>query len=535
MTSEKVPGTTWIGRDRGRVIVLWVGGGVGAGGFMLFFWPIWALTQKHPPVAGAVAYLILLAAALIWASYRLWWLGVRFDHHGVTVCNLLRTSRAAWAEVNSFTDGTTNGRSWALTVMLRDGRGVTATATGSRPGSPELLITARQAAQSHGVPAALTGVAAERPRAWLDDADESRRQGVLFAGLLAGSVLALAATVPLLWWGRSDSIPHNLGNYYPAGFAGGLAAIGLIGAVVVWAKRRRLLRPRPIPVTDRYGEGDWFAVPLPKGAGFAPGLIARTEPRPRGLLLCYFFAPIGTAEPTLGQLRGLRAADAVLVQRLDGLAPKWPRLGRADGWDRGVWPVPAFGRFTKKTGQPYLDVYDDDLRFLGQEPTDHAEPNGLPPSELLSPDGAPLMLRNLQRELSGTVSVKRGGRMTCVECGAEMGTARRCRRCGAPVPERPQEEAPGTRPGSQKAAKPYKALLAWTVGGLLNIVALWMAIGSVGTAIIDPNYVPLWTGAFIASMASIVPAVSVIILVKRRRKRRAIATDSPELLPESLG
>lgn len=151
-------------------------------------------------------------------------------------------------------------------------------------------------------------------------------------------------------------------------------------------------------MADRYGEGGWFAVPLPKGAGFAPGLITRTEARPDGLLLCYFFAPIGMAEPTLGQLRELRAADARLIQRLEGLAPTWPVLGRAETWDRSAWPVPAFGRFAKKTGQSFLDIYDDDLRFVSEQIADREELDGLPPWELLGPDGATAKLASLLRD-----------------------------------------------------------------------------------------------------------------------------------------
>jgi DivIVA domain-containing protein len=132
-------------------------------------------------------------------------------------------------------------------------------------------------------------------------------------------------------------------------------------------------------------------------------------------------------------------------------------------------------------------------------------------------------------------------RTTCVECEAGMGTARRCRRCEPPDPEPPRDEAPDARPVNKNAAKPYKALLGWTVGILLNIVALWIAIGFAATAITEgspaqegPNYIPLWACAFIAIVLSIVPGVSVFILAQRRRERRAIAPDSPELLPESL-
>jgi hypothetical protein len=149
--------------------------------------------------------------------------------------------------------------------------------------------------------------------------------------------------------------------------------------------------------------------------------------------------------------------------------------------------------------------------------------------------GQPHSLANLVRKPSGAISVKRSDRMTCVECGAEMGMARRCRRCGAPIPARPQDEAPGTRTGSQQAAKWPKVLLVlvWTVGILLNLVALMVAIGFIVTAITEgspaqagPNYIPLWACAFLALMFSIVPAISVLFLVGRRRERRAITSDS---------
>ena len=346
------------------------------------------------------------------------------------------------------------------------------------------------------------------------------------------TAVALAGTVVLVVWGATHQ-----GNYYLAVLVG----VVLLGCLLMtrWVRkeRARFLGRRLISVRDQYGEGDWFAVP--QSEGFAPGLIARTEPSKGGVLLCYFFAPLGTAVPTLGQLRELRAGDALLVQRLDGLAPDWPRLGRAEGWDRGAWPVPAFGRSVRETGRAFLDIYDDDLRFLGEETTSPAELDGLPPSELLTPTGAAADLADLLRKPSGSVSVKRGDRMTCVECGAETGAARRCRRCGAPAPERPRTEAPDEHPVNQKAAQRYLALLGWTVGVLLNIVALWIAIVFVVIAISEgspaqegPNYVPLWACAFMAIVCSIVPAFSVVILVQRRRGRRAIASDSPELLPE---
>ena len=505
-----------------------------------------AYPKPKVPGWAADAYWIILAVsiiALIWAFARPRHMGVRFDDRGVRVCNYFRTCRFGWDQVSYFADGyaacldlnnSVVRRGWALSVVLHDGRGITATGTMAPSGSPEMVMAVRRAAECRQVVAKLTGVAADRRRAWLDDAVEIRRHAVRYAVWLAATAVALAGTVVLVVWGATHQ-----GNYYLAVLVG----VVLLGCLLMtrWVRkeRARFLGRRLISVRDQYGEGDWFAVP--QSEGFAPGLIARTEPSKGGVLLCYFFAPLGTAVPTLGQLRELRAGDALLVQRLDGLAPDWPRLGRAEGWDRGAWPVPAFGRSVRETGRAFLDIYDDDLRFLGEETTSPAELDGLPPSELLTPTRAAADLADLLRKPSGSVSVKRGDRMTCVECGAETGAARRCRRCGAPAPERPRTEAPDEHPVNQKAAQRYLALLGWTVGVLLNIVALWIAIVFVVIAISEgspaqegPNYVPLWACAFMAIVCSIVPAFSVVILVQRRRGRRAIASDSPELLPEGL-
>ena len=61
--------------------------------------------------------------------------------------------------------------------------------------------------------------------------------------------------------------------------------------------------------------------------------------------------------------------------------------------------------------------------------------------------------------------------MTCFECGAEIGTARGCRRCGAPVPEPRQDDAPVPGPAAQEAAKSPKVVLAWAGIVLLNLLA----------------------------------------------------------------
>jgi hypothetical protein len=132
--------------------------------FLFLVVPGFGLVLKYPPALAIVVYLLVVAAALVWTSYRAWCFGVRFDDDGVTVWNYFRTVRASWHEVACFADGTTNGRNWALKVLLRDGRVLTATSTRARVGSPYILAAAQEAAARHGVPAQLTGTGAKPPR-----------------------------------------------------------------------------------------------------------------------------------------------------------------------------------------------------------------------------------------------------------------------------------------------------------------------------------------------------------------------------------
>jgi hypothetical protein len=99
----------------------------------------------------------------------------------------------------------------------------------------------------------------------------------------------------------------------------------------------------------------------------------------------------------------------VLVQKLGGLDKKWPRLGRAQEWDRAVWPVPAFRPPAKKAGPPVKVSYDDDLGFISEEISDSTELDGLPSNELLSAASAPVVLAGLLKE-SPQDGVSRGRR-----------------------------------------------------------------------------------------------------------------------------
>jgi hypothetical protein len=93
-----------------------------------------------------------------------WWAWLRFDNDGIMVRNLFRTYRIGWEEVRWFTDGASalpggGVYYWALDIVLRDGRVITATGTSSQTWTarPGTLTAIRQAAERHGVPAVFTG------------------------------------------------------------------------------------------------------------------------------------------------------------------------------------------------------------------------------------------------------------------------------------------------------------------------------------------------------------------------------------------
>src|SRR5580704_9219865 len=73
-----------------------------------------------------------------------------------------------------------------------------------------------------------------------------------------------------------------------------------------------------------------------------------------------------------------------------------------------------------------------------------------------------------------------GGPMTCVECGAEIGRAGRCRRCKAPVTRWSGDEVPGTNPAGQQARRSRTAWVARVLVGAVNLLAVWLAAAFVG-------------------------------------------------------
>jgi hypothetical protein len=108
------------------------------------------------------AYLVILAAVLTWGCLRGWHIGLRIGQDGV-VRNFFRTPRFTLAEVGRFTDGLSRGGEakywWALCVVPRDGRAVTAKGTTRwGPPSEKTLTAIRKAADRYQIPAELTGI-----------------------------------------------------------------------------------------------------------------------------------------------------------------------------------------------------------------------------------------------------------------------------------------------------------------------------------------------------------------------------------------
>jgi hypothetical protein len=117
----------------------------------------------HAPRPAMAAYLVILAAVLTWGCLRGWRIGLRIDQDRVMVRNFFRTHRFTLAEVGCFTDGLSLGAEakyqWALSVVPRDGRAVTAKGTTRwGPPSKKTLTAIRKAADHYQIPAELTGI-----------------------------------------------------------------------------------------------------------------------------------------------------------------------------------------------------------------------------------------------------------------------------------------------------------------------------------------------------------------------------------------
>ena len=123
----------------------------------------------------------------------------------------------------------------------------------------------------------------------------------------------------------------------------------------------------------KFEEGEWFALPL-RVDGWGVGVIARTSVPYRMVhLLGYFFGPARPAIPTLEDVVGLRAEDALLFGFFSGrpLSDElWPMIGRDPAWDRERWPILPMGGYALLTpGGPFVRrTYHEGLAAYDEVP-----------------------------------------------------------------------------------------------------------------------------------------------------------------------
>jgi len=146
--------------------------------------------------------------------------------------------------------------------------------------------------------------------------------------------------------------------------------------------------------------------------------------------------------------------------------------------------------------------------------------------------------------------------MTCVECGAEMGTASACARCGAPVPPHLLDK-PGDLASQQDAVasppspnpEPAGSFGCWSGCLLVTVVsaAAIVLVAAVGTYVTQgsPAHAAQTGQEYLnlrGCLTWAIPSASVLALtavggvvshMSTVRKRRAIASDSPQPLQEN--
>jgi regulator of RNase E activity RraB len=115
-----------------------------------------------------------------------------------------------------------------------------------------------------------------------------------------------------------------------------------------------------------FQEGDWVAIPLPKG-GYAAALIARVRPKRRySRFLAYCFTPRYPTPPTLSALLTLRPQDAFYTQIVELIRPEdqdalnqFQVIGRCPRWNPKEWPIPPFLWLVGSEPHPYLEYYSE--------------------------------------------------------------------------------------------------------------------------------------------------------------------------------
>jgi hypothetical protein len=110
-------------------------------------------------------------------------------------------------------------------------------------------------------------------------------------------------------------------------------------------------------VAVSYAEGDWFAVPLRDGQGYAVGRVVRVAPKGR-IIVAYFFDQVWTSIPNVDDVTRFSPEAAILKAECGDLGlvnGTWPVLGSTGTFDRVNWPMPAFAK-KPALGNDYLRV-----------------------------------------------------------------------------------------------------------------------------------------------------------------------------------
>ena len=117
-------------------------------------------------------------------------------------------------------------------------------------------------------------------------------------------------------------------------------------------------------------EGVIFGVPI--GKGFAVGLMARYSDHG---ILAYFLNRLYDNLPTVDEIR-FEKNDIIYIVKAGDLGLKngsWPILGTLEKWNRDEWNVPVFYKKGLIDEKLYAIHYNDELKFVRQEPIDSLE------------------------------------------------------------------------------------------------------------------------------------------------------------------
>jgi hypothetical protein len=109
----------------------------------------------------------------------------------------------------------------------------------------------------------------------------------------------------------------------------------------------------------KYGEGQWFAVPLRKG-GYALGIIVRGSYKSKGGL-GYFFGPKYAEIPDDKATWEKDPRVTVLITRFSDLGiinGSWPLIQSTRPFSPEEWPIPKFGlEISLMPGKGYIREY----------------------------------------------------------------------------------------------------------------------------------------------------------------------------------